>query len=72
MKLRELMEPALERKFLVVDEPGSDGVVITAYPTFKDMPEGAEILGNVELVQIPWLPSMAPTKSGFMEQDEYF
>ena len=51
-----------ERKFLVVDVPGEDGLVITAYPTKNDMPEGAEILGRVEVVQIPWLPSMAPTK----------
>ena len=60
-----------DRKFLVVNVPG-EGVVIGAYPTKKDMPEGAEILGRVELVQIPWLPSMAPTKTGFMEADEYF
>lgn len=61
-----------ERKFLVLDVPGEEGLVIGAYPTKKDMPAGAEILGLVVLVQVPWLPSMAPTKTGFMEADEYF
>lgn len=61
----------VERKFLVVDLPG-EGILITAFPTKADMPQGAEILGHVELVQIPWLPGMAPTKTGFMEADEYF
>jgi len=60
-----------ERKFLVVD-PGTGELAIGAYATKADMPAGAEILGHVELVQIPWLPSMAPTKTGFMEEDEYF
>jgi hypothetical protein len=60
-----------ERKFLVVNVP-KVGVVIGAYPTKKDMPADAEILGRVILVQIPWLPSMAPTKTGFMEADEVF
>ena len=61
-----------ERKFLVLDIPGESGLVIRAYPTKAEMPEGATILGQVELVQIPWLPCMKPTKSGFMEVDEYF
>lgn len=61
-----------ERKFMVLQVPGNEGVVIGAYPTKRDMPEGAEILGRVELVQVPWLPSMAPTKTGFMEADEVF
>ncbi|CAB9497639.1 expressed unknown protein [Seminavis robusta] len=61
-----------ERKFLVLDIPGQEGVHIGAYPTKSDLPSDATILGQVELVQIPWLPSMKPTKSGFMEVDEYF
>lgn len=60
-----------DRKFMVVDVPG-EGLVIGAYPTKKDKSKGSEILGRVEVVQIPWLPSMAPTKTGFMEADEYF
>lgn len=60
-----------ERKFLVFDVPGA-GVTIAAYPTKKDMPDNAIILGQVEMVQIPWLPSMESTKTGFMEADEYF
>ena len=61
-----------ERKFLVLDIPGEKRLSIRAYPSKSDMPDHATILGQVELVQIPWLPSMAPTKSGFMEVDEYF
>jgi hypothetical protein len=61
-----------ERKFLVLEVPGERGLLIRAYPSKSDMPAGATILGQVELVQIPWLPSMKPTKSGFMEVDEYF
>ena len=60
-----------ERKFLVVDTPGA-GVSIGAFATKADLPAGSEILGHVVLCQIPWLPSMKPTKSGFMEVDEYF
>jgi hypothetical protein len=60
-----------ERKFLVVDVPGS-GVIIAAYPTKEDLPAGVEILGQVLLVQVPWLPSMKPTKTGFLEVDEYY
>ena len=60
-----------ERQFLVLDVPG-EGLKIGAYPSKADLPDGADILGHVSLVQIPWLPSMAPTKSGFMEEDEYF
>lgn len=61
-----------ERKFLVVDIPGEEGVKIQAFPTKADMPVGTTILGQVELVQIPWLPCMKSTKTGFMEVDEYF
>lgn len=60
-----------ERKFLVLDLPG-EGLSIQAFGAKADIPEGAEILGQVEMVQIPWLPAMTPTKTGFMECDEYF
>lgn len=60
-----------ERKFLVVDAP-STGLIIAAFATKAELPEGAEILGQVELVQIPWLPCMQPTRTGFMEEDEYY
>jgi hypothetical protein len=61
-----------ERRFLVISTPGSNEVKIVAFGSKKEMPEGSEILGQVMLVQIPWLPSMKPTKTGFMEADEYF
>ena len=60
-----------ERKFLVIDVPGV-GIIIAAYPVREELPANAEILGLVILCQVPWLPSMKPTKSGFMEVDEYF
>lgn len=60
-----------ERKFLVVNMP-SEGVKIAAFATKSEIPAGTEILGQVLLVQIPWLPAMKPTKTGFMEVDEYF
>lgn len=60
-----------ERKFLVIDIPGK-GLTIEAFNLKSDIPQGSEILGQVEQVQIPWLPSMAPTKSGFLEADEYY
>jgi hypothetical protein len=60
-----------ERIFLVLDSPGK-GLTIEAFPSKSDIPDGSEILGQVLLVQVPWLPSMAPTKTGFMESDEYF
>ena len=60
-----------ERKFLVLDVPGV-GITIAAYPRKEELPANAEILGQVVLCQVPWLPSMKPTKSGFMEVDEYF
>lgn len=60
-----------ERKFMVVQTP-SDGLLITAYATRNYMPDGAEILGHVQMVQIPWLPSMEPTVTGFAEADNYF
>jgi len=61
-----------ERKFLVVSIPGQRELIIGAYQAKSDVSSGAEILGQVVLVQIPWLPAMKPTKSGFMEVDEYF
>jgi hypothetical protein len=60
-----------ERKFLVLYTP-DQGVAIGAFDTKADLPPSCEILGQVVMVQIPWLPAMAPTKSGFMEVDEYF
>lgn len=60
-----------ERKFLVLDLPGS-GVTIGAFPTKEELPANCEILGQVLLCQIPWLPSMKKTKTGFLEVDEYF
>ena len=60
-----------ERKFLLLDVPG-EGLVIGAFPSNKDRPQDSEILGQVVLCQVPWLPSMKPTKSGFLEVDEYF
>lgn len=61
-----------ERKFLLLEMPGEESLLIRAFATKSGMPDDATILGQVELVQIPWLPSMAPTKTGFMEADEYF
>mmetsp|Transcript_12361 Transcript_12361/g.18116 ORF Transcript_12361/g.18116 Transcript_12361/m.18116 type:complete len:218 (-) Transcript_12361:54-707(-) len=60
-----------ERKFLVLDTP-DNGVTIGAYNTKSELPANSSILGQVLLVQIPWLPCMKNTKSGFMEEDEYF
>ena len=60
-----------ERKFLLVEIPG-EGLSIGAYQSKAELEDGVKILGQVELVQVPWLPSMAPTKTGFMEVDEYF
>lgn len=58
-----------ERKFLVVDD-GSGSLTIGAYLAKSEVP--GEILGQIEYVQIPWLPCMKSTKSGFMEEDELF
>mmetsp|Transcript_19828 Transcript_19828/g.29102 ORF Transcript_19828/g.29102 Transcript_19828/m.29102 type:complete len:207 (-) Transcript_19828:269-889(-) len=59
-----------ERKFLVLDD-GSH-LVIGAFQTKADLPEGYEIVGRVVLTQIPWLPCMQKTKTGFAEVDNYF
>lgn len=63
-----------ERKFLVVHTPDNNGngISIAAFASKHELPANAEILGQVELVQIPWLPCMQPSKTGFMEEDEYF
>mmetsp|Transcript_27814 Transcript_27814/g.39123 ORF Transcript_27814/g.39123 Transcript_27814/m.39123 type:complete len:228 (+) Transcript_27814:163-846(+) len=61
-----------ERNFLVLELPGADELSIGAYASRSQFPEGATILGRVEIVQIPWLPCMKPTKTGIMECDEYF
>jgi hypothetical protein len=60
-----------ERKFLVLDAPGR-GLVIGAFETRETLPQDCEIIGQVVLCQVPWLPSMKPTKTGFLEADEYF
>jgi hypothetical protein len=60
-----------ERKFLVLDV-GEDALIIAAFPFKTDLPPNCEILGQAVLCQVPWLPSMKPTKSGFLEADEYF
>eukprot|EP00522_Entomoneis_paludosa_P005500 CAMPEP_0172448224 /NCGR_PEP_ID=MMETSP1065-20121228/7276_1 /TAXON_ID=265537 /ORGANISM="Amphiprora paludosa, Strain CCMP125" /LENGTH=171 /DNA_ID=CAMNT_0013199653 /DNA_START=183 /DNA_END=698 /DNA_ORIENTATION=- len=60
-----------ERKFMVLGMPSGE-LKIGAYEEQKDIPEGTDILGRVEMVQIPWLPAMTPTKTGFLEADEYF
>jgi len=58
-----------ERKFLVVEAPG-EGLSIAAFESETEIPEGVSIIGQVEMVQVPWLPSMKSTRSGFMEEDE--
>lgn len=60
-----------ERKFLVVDIPGS-ALEIKAYGSKSELPAGSSIVGQVVLVKIPWLPAMQPTRTGFSEADEYF
>lgn len=58
-----------ERRFLVTDV-GNNKLQIAAYEAKQDV-EG-EILGQVVLVQIPWLSAMGSKKTGFLEEDEYF
>ena len=60
-----------ERKFHVVNLPGQ-GVVVRAFNTQDEIPPGSEILGRVDFVQVPWLPCMKKSKSGFMEEDNLF
>jgi len=60
-----------ERKFLVMDTPGK-GLSIGAFPSYSEFPEGVSIIGRVELVQIPWLPSMKSASSGFAEEGDLF
>jgi len=59
-----------ERKFLVMEAP-EDGLSIGAFESEREVPEGVSIIGHVQQVQVPWLPSMKSTRSGFMEEDEY-
>ena len=47
-------------------------VRIAAFHTRDEIPSHAIVLGHVKQVTIPWLPSMAPTKTGFLEADEYY
>jgi hypothetical protein len=61
-----------ERKFLLLHLPDTDTIRIAAYHTREEIPVGATILGQVVQVTVPWLPSMAPTKTGFLEADEYY
>lgn len=61
-----------ERRFLVLDVPGKNSLAITAFSTKAELPPECEILGHVDIVLIPWLPSMKSTRSGIAEVDEYF
>jgi len=61
-----------DRSFMVMAIPGQDELEIGAFSSKAEMPQGVEILGRIELVEIPWLPAMKPSKSGFMEVDEYY
>jgi hypothetical protein len=61
-----------ERKFLSCIALDNGLVKIGAFHTKADLPAKSKILGQVLLVQIPWLPAMKATKTGFMEEDEYF
>jgi len=62
-----------ERKFMLIRLPASDELLIRAYPNKSDfLRDEAEILGRVVMVQIPWLPAMKPTTSGFEEEDELY
>lgn len=63
-----------ERKFLVLDMNGSGQgeLKIAAFGSKDEIPKGAEIIGHVTFVQIPWLPGMEKKRSGFAEEDELF
>lgn len=62
-----------ERKFLVMELEENPGMIsIGAFSSKEEMPSTAKIMGQVTLVQIPWLPSMQRKKSGFMEEDQLF
>lgn len=61
-----------DRKFLVLQLPGQEELTIAAFNEKNEIPVGSEILGQVDLVQVPWLPSMTPTRTGFAETDEYY
>jgi hypothetical protein len=59
-----------ERKFLLFAVLNQ--VHIAAFNSREEIPDGATILGQVDQVTVPWLPAMAPTKTGFLEADEYY
>ena len=63
-----------ERKFLVLDMDGSGQgeLQIGAFVQKDEIPAGAQILGHVTFVQVPWLPGMQKKRSGFSEEDELF
>lgn len=62
-----------ERKFLIYTDGDGDGQVqLAAFPSVDEFPQTATILGHVVLMNVPWLPSMKSTKTGFAEADEYF
>jgi len=60
-----------ERKFLIMETPG-DGLSIGAFASYSEFPEGVSIIGQVELIQIPFLPCMKSKRSGFAEDDGLF
>ena len=60
-----------ERIFLVLDVLDKV-LIIRNLQTKKDLPPNSKILGGVILCQIPWIPSIKPTKSEFIELDKYF
>ena len=64
-----------ERKFFLydsADEVGGNELQLAAFQSLNEFPQGAVIRGEVMLIQIPWLETMKKTKTGFMENDEYF
>lgn len=61
-----------ERKFLVLQLEGDAELTIGAFNAKDEIPAGAEILGHVSLVQIPWLRAMEKRKSGFLEEDTLY
>merc|ERR1711957_847199 len=61
----------VERKFLVIETPG-EGLSIGAFPSYSEFPEGVSIIGQVELIQIPFLPIMKTSSTGFSEEDDLF
>jgi len=58
----------IERKFLVLSKDGGE-LVIGAFGSKEEVPANLEIVGQVDYVQVPWLPSMQRKKTGFEECD---